>query len=211
MSSTVPNLHIPRQASVEFGILLSHIIKELTKNEAENLEVIKQICSCLTAVDEDPSTLFFSEEEQQEIDTCGSIRKLFTKHLRHCWRWDDFSFLKNIVQSLDSPNCEQLLNQYEKKIFIAMKLQDIYEYCLQEKQNLPEGYHKVVAIIQEKKFSQITLEEYNKFKKFISEHCKVEPYIISPFIKMEGSSMPSSLQVLHDVICCKYECRCVEI
>ena len=38
----------PEQANVEFGILLSHIIKELTKNEAKNLELIKVMCSCLT-------------------------------------------------------------------------------------------------------------------------------------------------------------------
>lgn len=179
----------PKQASVEFGFLLANIIKELAKNEAVNLETIKVICSCLT-VEQHSGALFFNEEQQEAIDACSSIRRLFTKNLRDCWRWDDFSFLKRIVQSLDSSDhCEQLLDQYEKKIYIQMKLQDIHEYCQHEKQNLPEGYHKMVAIIQNKIFSQITLEEYNKLKDFISQHCKVEPYVISPFTKGGVSSL----------------------
>ena len=179
----------PRQASTEFGILLANIIKELAKNEAENLELIKVVCSCLT-INKDPNGLLFNEEQQQEINACGNIRTLFTTKLRCCWRWDDFTFLKNIVQSVDSDgHCEQLLDQYEEKLSIKMKLQDIYEYCQQQQENLPEGYHKMVAIVQNKIFSRITLEEYRKLKEFVSQHCKVESYVISPFIRGGISSL----------------------
>ena len=176
----------PIQASSEFGILLIKIIKELTKNEAENLESIKIMCSCLMIKDD----LFFNEDQQEAIDTCSNIRTMFTKNLRHCWRWDDFSFLKKIIESLDSANhCEQLLDQYEEKIYTQMKLQDIYEYCQQQKQNLPEGYHKMVAIVKNKIFSRITLEEYKELKDFISKNCKVESYVISPFTNASISSL----------------------
>ena len=179
----------PIQASSEFGSLLANILQELAKNEADNLELIKVMCSCLT-VEENSSALFFSEEEQKAINACSNIRTLLTTKLRHCWRWDDFSFLKKIVQSLDSAeHCEQLLDKYEKKIFIQMKLQHIHEHCQQQKQNLPEGYHKMVAIVQDKIFSRITLEEYKQLKDFISQHCKVEPYVISPFTKASVSSL----------------------
>ena len=176
----------PKQASSEFGILLMKIIKELAKNEVENLESIKVMCSCLI-VKED---LFFSEDQQEAIDACSNIRILFTKNLRHCWRWDDFSFLKKIVQASDSSDhCEKLLKQYEEKIYIQMKLQDIHEYCQQQKQSFPEVYHKMVAIVQDKIFSRITLEEYNEMKEFISQNCNVEPYVISPFTKASISSL----------------------
>ena len=179
----------PKQASSEFGFLLVKIIEELAKNEAANLETIKIMCSCLT-IEEHSDALFFNEEQQDAIDACSSIRRLFTKYLRDCWRWDDFSLLKNIVQSLDcSSHCTQLLDQYEKKIYVQMKLQEIYEFCQQEKRNLPEGYHKVIAIVQDKTFSRITLEEYKELKDFISQHCKVEPYVISPFTKAGVSSL----------------------
>ena len=181
----------PKQASSEFGILLANIIKVLAKNEVDNLEFIKVMCSCLT-VEEDANALLFSEEQQEAINACGNIRTLFTTKLRHCWRWDDFTFLKKIVQSLDSADrCEllQLLDQYENKIYIQMKLQYIHEYCQQEKQNLPEGYHKMVAIVQDKIFYHVTLEEYKELKEYISQHCKVDPYVISPFTKAGISSL----------------------
>ena len=178
----------PKQASSEFGFLLVNIIKELAKNEAANLETIKIMCSCLT-VEEHSNALFFNEEQQDAIDACGSIRRLFTKNLRDCWRWDDLSFLKKIVQSLDSADCERLLDQYEKKIYVQMRLQEIYECCQEERKNLPEGYHRMVAIVQDKIFSRITLEEYKELKDFISQHCKVEPYVISPFTKAGVSSL----------------------
>ena len=179
----------PRQASTEFGILLANIIKEMAKNEAENLELIKVVCSCLT-VNKDPNGLLFNEEEQKEINAFSNISTLFTTKLRCCWRWDDFTFLKNIVQAVDSAgHCEQLLDQYEEKLSIKMKLQDIYEYCQQQQENLPEGFHKMVAIVQNKIFSRITLEEYRKLKEFVSQHCKVGSYVISPFIRGGISSL----------------------
>ena len=171
----------PEQASSEFGILLSNIVNELSKNEPENLELIKDVCSYLT-VKGDPNALLFNEDQQEAINACGNIRTLFRKNLRHCWRWDDFSILSKIVQSLDSTDhCMQLIHQYEKKIYSEMKLKDIYEYCKQESKDLPEGYHKMVAIVKNKSFFRITLEEYRQLKEFISQHCKVEPYVMSPF------------------------------
>ena len=179
----------PKQASTEFGILLANVIKELAKNESENLELIKVVCSCLT-VNKDPNGLLFNEEQQEEINACSNIRTLFTTRLRCCWRWDDFSFLKQIVQSVDlDGHCEHLLDQYEEKLSIKMKLQDIYEYCQKQQENLPEGYHKMVAIVQNKIFSRITLEEYRKLKDFISQHCEVQPYVIPHFIKAGKSSL----------------------
>ena len=179
----------PKEASSEFGILVANIIKELTKNEADNLELIKIMCSCLTVKD-DPNALLFNEEQQEAINACSNIRTLFTKDLRDCWRWDDYSFLKKIVQSSDSADhCEKLLDQYEKKIYSEIKLQQIYECCKEQKQDLPEGYHKMVAIVKNKVFFRITLEEYKELKEFISQHCKVEPYIISPFIEVGTGSL----------------------
>jgi len=179
----------PQQASNEFAILLSNIIKELSKNETENLELIKLMCSYLPVKD-DPNALLFNEEQQEAIDACSKIRTIFTKNLRHCLRWDDFSLLTKIVQSLDSADhCVELIEQYEKKIYSEMKLQEIHDYCKQESKDLPKGYHKMVAIVQNKIFCRITLDEYKELKEFISQNCKVEPYVISPFTKASVSSL----------------------
>ena len=39
----------------------------------------------------------------------------------------------------------------------------------------------MVAIISNKLFYQITKEDYDKIKQFMSEHCRVKPYVLLPF------------------------------
>ena len=178
----------PEQASIEFGILLANILKELSKNEVENLDLIKVICAYLTVKD-DPSSLLFNEEQREEIDACDNIRILFKKNLRHCIRWDDFSLLKTIVESLDSPHCIKLIDQFEKKLYSKMKLKEIHEHCKQESKDLPVGYHKMVAIVTKKSFFHITLAEYRELKEFIMKNCEVEPYVMSPFTDLLVGSL----------------------
>jgi len=188
-SSTTALITTPHQASTEFGILLSNIIRELKRNEQENLDTIKNVCSFLTIKD-DPGVLLFNEEQQEAIDACNNIRTLLTKNLRGCWRWDDFAMLKTLVQSLDcSEHCEMMLNQFEEKLDNQMKLQQIYEHCMQEKRDIPDGYNKMVAIVRGKIFSRITKEEYDTLKKFISSQLVVKSYVIPPFDKTISSSL----------------------
>lgn len=183
---------IPKKASIEFGILVSKIINELQQDEAENLEFIKDICCHLTIdINEENSddTLLFTDDQLSAIRNCGTIRMLFRTKLRHCWRWDDFSFLKEIVQGVGSPECELLLKQYEQKLDTEMKLQEIYDSCEQEDRNLPEGYEEMVAIVSNKIFCRITKEEYDKMKMFTTKHCGVKPYVLPPFKRVSSSSL----------------------
>ena len=178
----------PDQASDEFAILMKNIIKELKKNETEYLEDIKVTCAYLT-VRGDPHVFLFNEEQREAIAACNNLRTLFTGHLRHCWRFDEFALLKRIIQSIDSDHCEEMLNQYEKKLSISIKLRDIHEYCKQEKQPIPAGYHKMVAIVENKIYSRITKDEYDELKEFILKHCELEEHFLLPF----SSAAPSSL------------------
>ena len=148
------------------------------------------MCSHLTiaANEENSDVLLFNDDQMNDIFQCTTIKTLFGIKLRHCWRWDDFSLLKAIVQAVGCPVSESLLEQYEKKLDSEMKLQKIYEFCEQESCNLPEGYEEMVAIIN-KSFCQITKEEYDKIKQFTSEHCRVKPYVLLPFKKVSSSSL----------------------
>ena len=179
----------PHRASSEFAILLTNIIKELKKNESENLEIVKSVCSFLTIKD-DPGVLLFNEEQQEAINACDNIRTLFTKNLRGCWRWDDFALLKALVQSLKSSKyCETMLRQFEQKLDSQMKLQQIYDHCMQEQRDIPDGYDKMVAIVDDKIFSRITKEEFDKLKEFITTHLGVKSYVLPPFHKAGHSSL----------------------
>ena len=166
---------------------MASIIRELRKNESENLETIKRVCSFLTIKD-DPNEFLFNEKQQEAIEACDDLRTLLIKNLRHCWRWDDTSFLKQMIQPLESSDhCEEMLFQYEQKLDIQMKLQQIYHHCIQEKIEVPGGYDKMVAIVHDKIFSRITKEEYDQLKEFIAAHCGVQSYVIPPFHKATTS------------------------
>ena len=149
------------------------------------------MCSHLTidVNEENSDVLLFNDDQLDAICKCGTVRILFRTKLRHCWRWDDFSLLKAIVQAVGSLACVSLLEQYEQKLDSKMKLQEIFDFCVQEACSLPEGYEEMVAIISNKLFYQITKEEYEKIKQFTSEHCRVKPYVLLPFKRVSSSSL----------------------
>ena len=152
------------------------------------------MCSNLTIEEneENSDILLFTDQELDAIFKCTTIKVLFRSKLRHCWRWDKFSFLKYIVHAVGCTVSESLLEQYEQKLDGKMKLIEIYKSCQQENCNLPEGYEDMVAIISKKLFHLITKEEYDKIEQFTSKHCRVKPYVLFPFKRV----LPSSLLIV---------------
>ena len=69
-----------------------------------------------------------------------------------------------------------------------MTLEQIFEECKRQNQEVPKGFDKMVAIVN-KKYSKITKEEYDQLKCSIVEHCGVESYVLSPFLNMSQSSL----------------------
>ena len=186
---TISVITSPTSASAEFGILMSKIIRELQQNEDDNLDRIKCVC-CFLTLGGNSDILLFNDDQREAIEACAKIRTLFTEKLRNCWKWNDISSLKMIIQSLNNSDvCMRLIDQYEKKIDVQMKLKEIYIHCEEEHQSLPQGYHKMVAIVNNKMFSTITIEEHDKLKQFISRHCGVETYVMSPSKVLEYSSV----------------------
>lgn len=96
MSNTLPVITTPGKASIEFGILMSKIIKELQKNEDDNLDTIKCIC-CFLTISGNSDILLFNDEQREAIEECTTLRTLFTSKLRHCWKWNDIITLKKII------------------------------------------------------------------------------------------------------------------
>ena len=139
-----------------------------------------KICPYLTAKDDEKVSLF-SKDELRAIDVCSDIRRMFKENLRGCWRWDDFSFLNKIILCMKSNVCKSLLDKYHQSLCYKMKFKEICEHYKQEKRELPDGYSAMFAIV-EKKFLEITLEEYLELKKFTSRYCGVDPMFMSPFV-----------------------------
>ena len=178
----------PDEASVEFGILLNEIIEELEKNEISNLRKLKTISSTLT-IHKNSKIRVFNDRQMKEIRACNDIHTILTDKLRHCYRWDDCSMLYKLMLSLNSKHCLSLLRNFQVKADSEMKLHQIYEHCKQKGFECSEECHKIIAIVNDKIFSNITLDEYYILKHFVSEQCGVDDYVISPFIKASSSSL----------------------
>lgn len=178
----------PHEASVEFGILLDEIVEELEKNEASNLRRLKTVSSTLT-IQKASKDRVFTDGQLEEIQACNSIYTLLVYKLRHCYRWDNFSMLTKLMSSIKSKRCLSLLKNFEVKVNSEIKLQQIYEYCKQKSFEFSTEYHKIVAIVDDKIFSEITIKEYEILKHFVSEQCGVEDYVISPVTKIAVSSL----------------------
>jgi len=187
-SESLVQYSTPDEASIEFGILLQEILEELEKNKTSNLLKLQTISSALT-VQNNSKVRVFTDRQLEEIWACNSIPILLMIKLRHCYRWDDFSMLTKLMSSLKSEKCLHLLESFEVKIKSEMKLQHIYEYCIQKGFEFPGEYHKIIAIVHNKIFSDITKQEYDVLKHFVSQQCGVEAYVISPIIKAFSSSL----------------------
>ena len=178
----------PDEASFEFGILLNDVVKELEKNKIENLERLQTISSALT-IRKNSKVRIFTDKQLEEIRACDSIRILLIYKLRHCYRWDDYSMLTKLMSSIKAKDCLNLLENFRIKVNTEMKLQRIYDQCKQKGFIFSEEYHKIVAIVDDKIFSEITIKEYETLKQFVSAQCDVEDYVISPVTKITISSL----------------------
>jgi len=187
-SESLVQYSTPDKASIEFGFLLEEILEELEKNKTSNLHKLQTISSALT-VQNNSKVHVFTDRQLEEIWACDSIRTLLIIKLRHCYRWDDFIMLTKLMSSIKSEKCLHLLESFEVKIKSEMKLQHIYEYCIQKGFEFSEEYHKIIAIVDNKIFSDITKKEYDDLKHFVSKQCGVEAYVISPIIKASSSSL----------------------
>ena len=168
-------------ASAEFSILLEQILEELKKCEINSLKSLKIMSTTLTVKDKS-GVRMFSDSEIEGICACNDIDTLLAFRLRHCYRWDDHSMLTVLMKRINSEKCLNLLQLFDSKVYGQFKLQQICEQVSQKGGTFPEGYDKMIAIV-DKIFSDITKEEYDELKQFISQHCGVEPYVISPFSK----------------------------
>jgi len=182
-------IKVPCEASAEFGVLLGEILELLKKNEVKNLFIVKSICSSLTIKD-DTDILFFNAEQLKAIEAYDDIAALFRQQFRYFWRWDDCTFLSIVVSKLkQGAACVDMIQMYKNKLCSDIKLCHIYEQYKQDGCDVPDGYSKMIAIVQNKTYAEITLKEYEQLKEFITKHCGVEAYVLCPFCKAGSHSL----------------------
>ena len=156
------NNNVAENASIEFGHLLSEILEELKQNESAYLDKLQIISSTLTVKDRS-GVKMFSDGQLEDIQSCTSIKILLVNKLRHCYRWDDHYLLNVLLSSLKAEKCLKLLHLFEVKVYSQLKLHEIKAQLPQESSEIPEGYEKMIAIV-DKVFSEITKADYDELK-----------------------------------------------
>jgi len=147
--------HEHHAPSVEFAALVADIAEILeVKLKPKELNKFKCICTNLASKE---SSLVFSSQEIARIKACASVCDLFDE-LRDHWRYDSHFLLYTIVKKSGSPEAMQMLKLFEKKIKYHQKLKEVYDNSQSSQTPLPEGYTKMVAIV-EKDYDEITLAE----------------------------------------------------
>jgi len=145
--------------SIEFGTLVAEIAEILQGKIKSNLEKLTTVCYSITSK---KNSLLFNSTEIANIRACKSVHDLFYE-LRGHWRYDDHRLLHALVHQSGSKNAMEKLEKYNTKIKYHGKVQDIYDHSESTKTPLPEGYTRMVAIV-EKNYNEITKGEYEKIE-----------------------------------------------
>ena len=129
------------------------------------LDNFKLICINLTSRE---SSLVFNSQEVAKIKACTSVYDLFDE-LRDHWRYDSHPLLYAIVKKSGSREAIQRLKLFRNKIKYHQKLKLVYNMSQSSQTPLPEGYTKMVAIV-EKDYDEITLAECEEIDQMLQNY-----------------------------------------
>ncbi|XP_065903589.1 putative leucine-rich repeat-containing protein DDB_G0290503 isoform X7 [Dysidea avara] len=145
--------------SIEFGTLIAEIAEILQEEVKSNLKRLTTVCYSITSKG---NSLLFNSAEIAKIKACESVHDLFYE-LRGHWRYDDHPLLYAIVKQSGSKKAMGKLEMYRSKIKYHQKVQNIYDHSVSSKTPLPDGYTRMVAIV-EKNYNEITKKEYEEIE-----------------------------------------------
>ena len=161
----------PDDASVDFNAVvfdIANILENALKHTGD-IEKFKCLCYGLTTNDQ----LFFSTAEKDAIRACKTFHELFSE-IHRSMRWNSHRLLNTIILRADLPEAATRLEQYKTKINYQIKLRSIFDKCAVNEKQPPDGYTKMVAIIN-KDYTQITVGEYKEIEDFLSTHLSELP------------------------------------
>ena len=156
----------PDDVSIDFSAVVFDIAEILENALKQTGDINKFKCLCYGLTTDDQ--LFFSTAERDAIRGCKSFHELFSE-IHRSIRWDNYRLLKTIILRARLPEAAAKLEQFEKKINYQMKLKDFFDNCLAKDEGPPDGYTKMVAIV-DKDYTQITLGDYKEIEDFLSVH-----------------------------------------
>ena len=178
------------QVQAEFSRLFMRVrcILDDSPNSKSNLKRCIELCIYLKA--SDGERLFNAEK----LEPCKSFKQLFVIINEHI-TWDELSILTEIVDECDSDSAARELEYYNKKIAVSKAL----EIISSTESNPPPGFEKFCVII-DKPYKKLTVEEYEKTKKFIFDNLEVRHYVNTRYLRVLFDSLHLEWHVVVVVI-----------
>lgn len=180
--------------SAQFSSLVRTVESVLDKSY-KNLETCKRFCLDLT-ISDNSDVLLFNNNQLKKIKECTSFRELF-ELLRQHWNWKEYCILEHIISQSESKEAKDELEKYKKAMSSYCGLQLIADNF--SPNELPIEYVKM-AIIVEKPYKELTLEQFVELRDFIFKQMDVRPYIAHPFIKFLYSSLHMEWYILQQAV-----------
>ena len=180
--------------SAQFSSLVRTVESVLDKSY-KNLETCKRFCLDLT-ISDNSDVLLFNNDQLKKIKECTSFRELF-ELLRQHWNWKEYCILEHIISQSESKEAKDELEKYKKAMSSYCGLQLVADNF--SPNELPVEYVKM-AIIVEKPYKELTLEQFVELRDFIFKQMDVRPYIAHPFIKFLYSSLHMEWYILQQAV-----------
>ena len=161
------------------SLLLSigHILSN-SPNQQDDLKTCKDFC-LLLRVSEGSSELLFSAKNIAEIKECKNFKELLGIISQYI-SWDEHSILTHIVNECKSDEGKQEIEKFDKKMALYQGLQIISSTS---NQTLSEDFVKFCIVIDQP-YKNVTPEEYEKVKAYISANLNINAYATARFIRM---------------------------
>ena len=146
----------PDEASKEFEAVLGNIAEELKNCNKVDLEKISYHLTNGQGVP------LLSQEAKDRVTASKTISDIFIV-MQAYWNWCSHRLLLDIINVVNSPKAQEMLEKFEKKINNTMKLKIIYSKFEESQLPVPQGYRKMTAIV-DKDYSEITLQEWSEIE-----------------------------------------------
>ena len=151
-----------------------------TPNQQDNLEKCKEYCLLNFIVSASCSESLFSPEKIKKIKECASFKLLFEIIGEHT-RWDEHSMLTHIAMELESVECQQEVEKFDRKLALFEGLKLISSSSLN--QDLSQEFVEFCVIIN-KPYKYVTIEEYKRIKTYIFSKLETNTYVTVGFVKI---------------------------
>ena len=162
-SYATDSINTPSEANIEFNVVLSNIVQDLSVYISQNDQKFKSVCYYIIH-----KLLLLSQEDRDKIANSKSITDI--KHVMDPhWNWSSHCLLYIIIKKLGSTKSLEYLQRFDGRINKQMKLNAIHEKLQPITQS--SGYCKMIAILDlQKDYSEITLKEGSEIEEFVVDY-----------------------------------------